>query len=500
MLLTSSNQFQFDNTYSKLPEHFFARLDPTPVQKPSLIKVNHLLAHHLGLDPNFLETPAGISILVGNQVPEGAEPIAMAYSGHQFGGWVPELGDGRAILLGEIIDSDGHRQDVHLKGAGQTPFSRSGDGRAWIGPVLREYILSEAMAALSIPTTRALAVTTTGETVMRESRFPGAVLARVASSHIRVGTFQFFSSRNDIDALRKLSNHVINRHYPEAKNSSNKYLALLEGVITRQAELIAKWMAVGFIHGVMNTDNMSISGETIDYGPCAFLDIYHPETVFSSIDRMGRYAYAKQPEIAHWNLSCFASSILPLINQNEEAAVKTATDKLNSFHEKFDIFWSSNFRSKIGLLDHREGDADLTQDLLHCMATNKADFTLTFRRLCDVAVNIDSKNDITDKPFTTLFKDATAADHWLVKWRARLCHEEGNKFERQTIMRTANPTYIPRNHRVEEVIVAALREDYGPFEKLVNLLSLPFNDQPKNIDFQNPPQQDEIIHETFCGT
>lgn len=500
MALNSSDTFQFDNTYSKLPEHFFARLDPTPVQQPNIIKVNHILARHLGLDPNFLETPTGANILVGNQVPDGAEPLAMAYAGHQFGGWVPQLGDGRAILLGEIVGSDGQRNDIHLKGAGKTPFSRSGDGRAWIGPVLREYILSEAMAALSIPTTRALAVTSTGETIMRESRFPGAVLARVASSHIRVGTFQFFSSRQDIDALKKLSDHVIDRHFPEARSSSNNYLALLDRVIARQADLVAKWMAVGFIHGVMNTDNMSISGETIDYGPCAFMDTYHPATVFSSIDRMGRYAYAKQPEIAHWNLSCFASSILPLINQNEEIAVQAATDKLNSFQEKFDIAWNSNFRLKIGLLDHREGDADLTHDLLHCMATNKADFTLTFRRLCDLTESTDPKNDAMDKSFTMLFEDPIAAAHWLVKWRARLSHEKGNQLERRTIMKTTNPAYIPRNHRVEEVIVAALKEDYGPFEKIVDLLSLPFDDQSNNIDFQNPPNKDEIIFETFCGT
>ena len=500
MVLTSSNQFQFDNTYSRLPEHFFARLDPTPVQQPGLIKVNRLLARHLGLDPDFLETQTGANILVGNQVPEGAEPLAMAYAGHQFGGWVPQLGDGRAILLGEIIGSDGRRHDVHLKGAGRTPFSRSGDGRAWIGPVLREYILSEAMAALSIPTTRALAVTTTGETVMRESRFPGAVLARVASSHIRVGTFQFFSARQDIDALRLLSDHVIDRHYPEAQNSPNAYLALLEKVTTRQAELIAKWMAVGFIHGVMNTDNMSISGETIDYGPCAFMDTYHPETVFSSIDRMGRYAYANQPKIAHWNLSCFASSILPLINPNEEAAVKAVTDKLNFFQEEFDIAWGSSFRSKIGLLDHQDGDADLSQELLNCMATNKADFTLTFRRLCDVSIRKDSKSNSADGPFTKLFEDQSAADHWLAKWRARLCLEEWSELERQKSMRATNPSYIPRNHRVEEVITSALEGDFSPFEKLVEVLSLPFDDQPENIDFQTPPQRDEIVHETFCGT
>jgi len=495
-----SKNFRFDNTYSKLPERFYARLDPTPVQEPGIIKVNRLLARRLGLDPNFLETPTGANILAGNQVPEGAEPLAMAYAGHQFGGWVPQLGDGRAILLGEVIGSDGRRHDVHLKGAGQTPFSRNGDGRAWIGPVLREYIVSETMAALGIPTTRTLAAVTTGEAVMREATYPGAVLVRVASSHIRVGTFQFFDARQDVEALRLLSDHVIDRHYPEARDSQNPYLALLEGVIARQATLIAKWMAVGFIHGVMNTDNMSISGETIDYGPCAFMDIYHPETVFSSIDHMGRYAYGNQPKIAHWNLSCFTSSILPLIDPNEEAAVEAATDKLNSFSEQFNSTWASYLGSKVGLLDHQDGDAGLAQELLDCMAVNKADFTLTFRRLCDLSNQKDFENDSQDEPFTALFEDQSMAEGWLVKWRARLSQEGRSQLERQTAMRAMNPAYVPRNHRVEEIIAAALEGDFHPFEKFIDILSRPFDDQPRNIDFQNPPLPEEIVRETFCGT
>jgi uncharacterized protein YdiU (UPF0061 family) len=495
-----SKHFQFDNTYSRLPERFFARLDPTPVPQPGLIKVNRLLARHLGLDPDFLETPTGINILAGNQVPEGADPLAMAYAGHQFGGWVPQLGDGRAILIGEVIASDGRRHDVLLKGAGRTPFSRSGDGRAWIGPVLREYIFCEAMAALLIPTTRALAVVTTGETVMRESRFPGAVLARVASSHIRVGTFQFFSARQDIDALRLLSDHVIDRHYPEARQSPNPYLALLDGVIARQADLIAKWMAVGFIHGVMNTDNMSIAGETMDYGPCAFMDTYHPETVFSSIDHMGRYAYSNQPKIAHWNLSCFASAILPLIDLNQEAAVEVVTDKLNRFLELYYSIKASDFVSKIGILTHQDGDGDLAKELLDCMATNKVDFTLAFRRLCDVSSRKDYKNSTPDEPFTKLFEDRSAAEGWLVKWRARLVQEGQRELDRQKVMRATNPAYIPRNHRVEQVIAAALDGDFKPFHKLLDILSRPFDDQSENIKFQNPPLRDEIVHETFCGT
>ncbi|MDE0992633.1 MAG: YdiU family protein [Rhodospirillales bacterium] len=495
-----SEYFQFDNTYSRLPERFFARLDPTPVPKPNLIKVNRLLARYLDLDPDFLETPAGTNILAGNQVPEGAEPLAMAYAGHQFGGWVPQLGDGRAVLIGEVIGSDGRRHDIHLKGAGRTPFSRGGDGRAWIGPVLREYIFCEAMASLLIPTTRALAVVTSGETLIRESRLPGAVLARVASSHIRVGTFQYFSARQDIDALRLLSDHVIDRHYPEARQSPNVYLALLEGVIARQADLIAKWMGVGFIHGVMNTDNMSIAGETIDYGPCAFMDAYHPEMVFSSIDQMGRYAYGNQPKIAHWNLSCFASSILPLIDENEEAAVEVVTDKLNRFPEQYYNIRDPKFASKIGFLNHQDNGADLVQELLDCMVTNKVDFTLAFRRLCDLSSRKGSENNSLDEPFTMLFEDRSAAEGWLVKWRERLVQEGQSELDRQKIMRATNPAYIPRNHRVEQVISAALGEDFKPFYKLLDILSRPFDDQPENIEFQNPPLPDEIVHETFCGT
>ena len=494
------NQFRFDNTYSRLPERFYARLDPTPVKKPTLIKVNRLLASEIGLDPNFLETPDGINILAGNQVPVGAEPIAMAYAGHQFGGWVPQLGDGRAILLGEVVSSNGFRYDLHLKGSGQTPFSRNGDGRAWVGPVLREYIISEAMAALGIPTTRTLAAVTTGEMVMREGPFPGALLARVASSHIRVGTFQYFAAKQDIDALRLLSNYIIERHYPEAQNSSNAYLALLECVIKRQSKLIAQWMAVGFIHGVMNTDNMSIAGDTIDYGPCAFMDNYNPGTVFSSIDQMGRYAYSNQPLIAHWNLSCFASAILPLINTNENAAVSAVTEMLNHFPEQYDAAWASNFCSKIGLLDQQEGDAELAKELLDCMAKNKADFTLTFRQLCEMSRETDKKNRLLDMRFTGLFEDQSAVEGWLKKWRQRLCKEKRSNLERQKAMRAVNPAYIPRNHRVEEVIVAALERNFDPFEKFLEILLQPYEEQIENIKFQAPPLPEEIVLATFCGT
>ncbi len=483
-----------------LPERFYARLDPTPVKKPGLIKVNRLLANNIGLDPNFLETATGINILSGNQVPVGAEPIAMAYAGHQFGGWVPQLGDGRAVLLGEVIGPDGRRHDLHLKGSGQTPFSRNGDGRAWIGPILREYIISEAMAAFGIPTTRALAAVTTGEIVMREGPFPGALLARVASSHIRVGTFQYFSAKKDIDALRLLSDHIIKRHFPEAENSSNSYLSLLESIIEKQSKLIAKWMSVGFIHGVMNTDNMSIVGDTIDYGPCAFMDNYHPGKVFSSIDQMGRYAYGNQPMIAHWNLSCLASAMLPLIDNKEEAAIKAATEKLDRFPEQYDAIWTSSFCSKIGLLDQKENDVDLIKGLLECMSENNADFSLTFRQLSKMLQEEDRNNGLLDEQFTSLFEDQSAAVGWLVQWRQRLRHENRSDLERQKAMQAVNPAYIPRNHRIEEIIMAALDGDYAPFEKLNDILLHPFEEQIENIEYQRPPLQEEIVNETFCGT
>jgi uncharacterized protein YdiU (UPF0061 family) len=483
-----------------LPERFYARLGPSPVQEPGLIKVNRLLANSIGLDPNFLETPTGINILSGNQIPIGADPIAMAYAGHQFGGWVPQLGDGRAVLLGELVGPDGSRYDLHLKGSGQTPFSRNGDGRAWVGPILREYIISEAMAALGIPTTRALAAVTTGETVMREGPYPGALLARIASSHIRVGTFQYFSAKNDLEALRILSDHIINRHYPEARNSSNSYLSLLEKIIEKQAKLIAKWMSVGFIHGVMNTDNMSIAGDTIDYGPCAFMDNYHPGKVFSSIDQMGRYAYGNQPLIAHWNLSCLASTMLPLINNKEESAIEAATEKLNLYPEQYDEIWTSTFCSKIGLLDQKENDVDLINNLLECMSKNNADFTSAFRQLSKMLKEGDQNNKLLDERFTSLFEDQTAAVGWLVKWRQRLSQESRSDLERQKAMHAINPAYIPRNHRIEEIIKAALEGDFSPFEKLNDILLHPFEEQIENIEYQVPPLPEEIVHKTFCGT
>ncbi len=369
----------FDNSYAALPDRFYTRQAPTPVAKPGLVAINARLARELGIDPKALRTADGVRALAGNAVPDGADPLAQAYAGHQFGGWSPQLGDGRAILLGEVIDTNGIRRDIQLKGSGPTPYSRMGDGRAWLGPVIREYLVSEAMHALGIPTTRALAVVTTGEQVMRETALPGAVLTRVASSHIRVGTFQYFAARQDIEGLRALTDHVIARHYPEVGNA----LELLDAVIARQARLIAQWMGVGFIHGVMNTDNSHVAGETIDYGPCAFMDGYHPDTVFSSIDQFGRYAYANQPQIAVWNMAQLASCLLPLMGDDQDRAVEQATAAVHRFPDLYQAAWMDIFRAKIGLSQAEDGDADLIQDLLTRMAAARADFTNTFRALAE---------------------------------------------------------------------------------------------------------------------
>jgi uncharacterized protein YdiU (UPF0061 family) len=460
------------------------------------VRLNERLVRDLNLDPIFLSSPEGIEVLAGNRVPERAEPLAMAYAGHQFGNFVPQLGDGRAILLGELIDRSGIRRDIQLKGSGLTPFSRRGDGRAVLGPVLREYIVSEAMAALGIPTTRALAAVTTGETVWRERPLPGAILTRVASSHIRVGTFQFFAARGDAEATRQLADYVIGRHYPEAAQAENRYLALLNLVIARQAALIAQWMQVGFIHGVMNTDNMSIAGETIDFGPCAFMDAYHPETVYSSIDVMGRYAYGNQPRIAQWNLARFAETLLPLLDEDIDRAIEAAQSAIAGFVPIFEAAHLGGFRRKLGLLRPEDGDSALIKDLLACMAANGADFTLTFRRLCDAAA--DSGHD---GALCALFEDPSACAGWLEKWRPRLAGEGGDPAERGAVMYRANPVYIPRNHRVEEAIAAAQAEgDFGPLEKLLTVLAAPFEDQPGFEHYADRPRPDQIVRETFCGT
>jgi uncharacterized protein YdiU (UPF0061 family) len=469
----------FDNTYARLPARFFHRQPPAPSPAPRLIAVNGPLARALGLDPEALASPQGLEILAGNATPDGAEPLAQAYAGHQFGGWVPALGDGRALLLGEVATPQG-RFDIQLKGSGPTPFSRRGDGRAWLGPVVREYLVSEAMNSLGIPTTRALAAVTTGDTVWREAPLPGAILARVAASHIRVGTFQYFAARGDTDALNLLTNHVISRHYPDAATP----LDLIRAVTARQARLIAHWMAVGFVHGVMNTDNMAVSGETIDYGPCAFLDAYHPMKVFSSIDQHGRYAYGNQPQIALWNLAQFASCLLPLIDAPEAEAVEEATAAIDTFRDIYQAEWSRLFRAKIGLATEDNGDLPLIERLLDLMADQQADFTRTFRGLADGTARDE-------------FADRAAFDAWSTDWQARLAREPGDP---QALMARTNPALIPRNHRIEQAIRATVDGDFAPFHRLNAALARPFNPAPEDAEFARAPLEDETVRRTFCGT
>ncbi|MBB5695056.1 protein adenylyltransferase SelO [Muricoccus pecuniae] len=485
-------RFPFDNSYARLPDRFRARLDPTPVAAPRLLKLNTALAERLGLDPAALASPEGVEILAGNRVAEGSEPVATVYAGHQFGNFVPRLGDGRAILLGEVVAPDGKRFDVQLKGSGRTPFSRGGDGRAALGPVLREYLVSEAMAALGVPTTRALAAVATGETVLRETPLAGAVLTRVASSHIRVGTFAYFAAREDGEGLRILADHTIARHYPEAAGAPNPYRALLDGVVARQAALVARWMGIGFIHGVMNTDNTSISGETIDYGPCAFMDAYDPATVFSSIDQFGRYAYGNQPRIMQWNLARLAEAVLPLLAETEEAALASANEALAGFAPAFEAAYLGGLRAKIGLPGERAGDAALAGELLKVMAENGADFTLTFRRLCRAAEDPEG-----DAAVRALFADPAGYDAWATGWRARLAEEGGDPAARAAAMRAVNPAVIPRNHLVEAALAAARGDDLGPFEALLDSLSRPYENQP---GADEPPAPPESPYMTFCGT
>src|SRR6516162_5793397 len=389
-----------------------------PVAAPRLVRLNADFAVNLGLDPEELASPEGVEVLAGNRVPEGATPIALAYAGHQFDHFVPQLGDGRAILLGEIVGRDGLRRDIQLKGSGRTPFSRGADGRAALGPVLREYLISEAMAALGVPTTRALAAVATGQPVLRETSLPGAVLTRVAASHIRIGTFQYIAARGDAQALRQLADYVIARHYPEAATAQQPYSELLDAVVARQADLVARWLLIGFIHGVMNTDNMSIAGETIDYGPCAFMDAYDPATVFSSIDHHGRYAYGKQPGIASWNLARLAECLIPLLADDQNVAIEQAKEALASFADRFNAAYLGGLRRKLALFVEREGDAELMQDLLNRMALNKADFTLVFRRLCDAAASPEA-----DAAVRELFENPASYDEWALRWRLRLDQE-----------------------------------------------------------------------------
>ena len=489
--------FPFQNTYAALPDGFFARVAPTPVTSPRLIKLNRPLATRLGLDPDRLEAREGAEILSGKRVPNGAEPIAMAYAGHQFGHFVPQLGDGRAILLGEVIDIDGIRRDIQLKGSGPTPFSRRGDGRAALGPVLREYIVSEAMAALGIPTTRSLAAVITGEHVMRETALPGAVLTRVAvEPHSRRHVPVLCRPRRH-RRRKRLADHAIARHYPQAAQiRSAPITRCWRGSIARQAELVARWLLVGFIHGVMNTDNTSICGETIDYGPCAFMDGYDPAAVFSSIDEQGRYAYANQPRIALWNLTRLAECLLPLFCDDKDKAIEQAQLVLGEFAPKFTKAYQDGLRQKIGLFSVRDDDEALVLDLLDAMAKNQADFTLTFRRLSEAA--LDAAHDQAVRP---LFADPTAYDEWAERWRKRISEEPQMPAERARAMRAVNPAFIPRNHRIEAVIQAAVNgDDFAPFEELLTVLSNPYEDQPALSDYADPPQPGQRVLQTFCGT
>ncbi|WP_171129898.1 MULTISPECIES: YdiU family protein [unclassified Ruegeria] len=466
----------FDNSYAQLPNSFYARQKPEPVRAPRLVAFNADLARLLGITPGDVQDMA--ETFAGNAMPEGAEPLSQLYSGHQFGHYNPQLGDGRAVLLGETLGTDGERRDIQLKGSGRTPFSRNGDGRAWLGPVLREYVVSEAMHALGVPTTRALAAVETGEVVLREGPMPGAVLTRVARSHLRVGTFQVFAARGQLDDLRKLTEYAIDRHYPQADGP----MGLLRHVRDAQARLIAAWMSVGFIHGVMNTDNSSIAGETIDYGPCAFMDQYHPNTVFSSIDQFGRYAYSNQPDIAVWNLAQLATALIQQYD-DKEAAVEEATEIVHAMPDLLQAEWLARFRAKIGLTTFEEGDQTLISDLLKRMADEQADFTNTFR-----ALGGDAARD--------QFTNPEAFDSWAEGWQARLTREA----DPIVTMTAANPAFIPRNHRIEQMISAAVQGDYTLFNRLNTVLAQPYLDQPENEDLRRPPSATEVVQATFCGT
>ncbi|TYQ17803.1 UNVERIFIED_CONTAM: uncharacterized protein YdiU (UPF0061 family) [Acetivibrio alkalicellulosi] len=480
--------WNFDNSYGQLPDSFFTVINPTPVSSPKLVILNNSLAEALGLSAKELQREEGLEVLSGNRIPEGALPIAQAYAGHQFGHFTM-LGDGRALLIGEQITSKGERFDIQYKGSGKTPYSRGGDGRAALGPMLREYIISEAMHALGIPTTRSLGVVTTGESVIRETKLAGAVLTRVAASHIRVGTFQYVSRWCSVEELRALTDYTINRHFPEVRDSNNPYLSFLQEVISRQAMLIAKWQLVGFIHGVMNTDNMTISGETIDYGPCAFMDTYDPATVFSSIDTYGRYAYGNQPGIAGWNLARFAETLLPLLHENQEQAVKLAQDKISGFSELYHLNWFEGMRAKLGISNKEPEDEALIEELLRVMQKYNADYTNTFRALTYEMT--EEMNLIETEEFV----------QWSEKWRSRLERQEHQEGIIKHLMQNSNPTVIPRNHRVEEALEAAAKHgDYSVMEQLLEALNNPYIHLTKYDEYAVPPAPSSCPYRTFCGT
>lgn len=480
--------WNFDNSYAGLPNTLFTRHNPTPVDSPKLIILNHSLATYLGLNAEGLQSEDGVAVLAGNRVPDGASPLAQAYAGHQFGHFTM-LGDGRALLLGEQVTPSGERFDIQLKGSGRTPYSRGGDGRAALGPMLREYIMSEAMHALGIPTTRSLAVVTTGEFIIRETALPGAVLTRVAASHLRVGTFQYVSNWGTVEELRILADYALQRHDPEVEATPNRFLLLLQAVIKRQAALIAKWQLVGFIHGVMNTDNMAISGETIDYGPCAFMDAYDPATVFSSIDRRGRYAYGNQPPIAGWNLARLAEALLPLLHPDQAQAIERAQEAISAFPAIFRHHWLAGMRAKLGIFNEEAQDEALIEDLLRLMQAHRADYTNTFRALT------------FGQPAESVLFGTPEFAQWHERWQARLDRQQEPKALSDRLMRNSNPAVIPRNHRVEEALAAAVKEgDYSVMQRLLAVLAHPYAHSPEQADYATPPAPSPLPYRTFCGT
>jgi serine/tyrosine/threonine adenylyltransferase len=486
--------FNFDNSYARSLESFFKFCQAEPAVAPKMLQFNHALSEELGLDPLALGSDAGLAIFSGNVAPEGSEPLAQAYAGHQFGGFSPQLGDGRALLLGEVIDTQQRRRDIQLKGSGRTPFSRGGDGKAAIGPVLREYLIGEGMHALGIPTTRALAAVTTGNNVYRESLLPGAILTRVAASHIRVGTFQYGSARGDEGKVRELADYAIKRHYPDTADAENPYLAFFDAVSDAQASLVARWMNIGFIHGVMNTDNMTISGETIDYGPCAFMDKYAQGTVFSSIDQYGRYAYANQPVILSWNLTRLAETLVRFVDPDKEKAIEILTDRVERIQPLYEKYWLAGMRSKIGLSSEDPFDQELINDMLEVMEKGHADFTLVFRRLSQT-LRGDSE------AVRQLFEEPGAFDAWAQRWRERL-EQDGVATETSAqAMDRVNPIYIPRNHKVEEALAAATdQQDMQPFSNLLAVISQPFDEIAGKEAYAEPAPETNIPYRTYCGT
>lgn len=499
--MTSTPPIHFDNSYSELPDVFYKRQRPTPVPNPQLIRVNHKLAREIGIDPLWLESQEGINVVAGNLVPEGADPIATAYAGYQFGQWNPQLGDGRAVLLGETLNSAGDRYDIQLKGSGPTPYSRGGDGRAPLGPILREYIVSDAMANLGIASTRVVAAVTSGEMVFRERPLPGGVLMRVGKSHIRFGTFQYFTAQGDIEATRRLADHVIQRHFPQSQYAPNPYNDLLDRAIKEQVNLVANWQSVGFIHGVMNTDNMLVTGETIDYGPCAFMDEFDPDKVFSSIDRAGRYAYKNQPGMAHWNLVGLAQSLIPLLDKDETTAIALAQKSIDQFPMLFNDAYYRILRQKLGLSKNLDDDETLIKELLSLMAMEKTDFTLTFRRLSELVEPDRNFSLPWQHSIRELFEFPASFSTWTKQWNDRIDAEDLDRKDIAAMMLATNPAFIARNHLVEEAIDSATNDsDLAAFNKLVDVLEAPYVFDSSLSKYAMPPQENQIVKQTFCGT